>query len=480
MLSDIANADLAVKSSCPGTTRSLTWPNQHSWSTGCTKDTRCRTADLAQVRSATLTCRRTPHHQYGRHGERRGSMLPQTKQRQRKEGVMDSKNHHVVVEEKLAGKRRKGKGRRKQQKEYKLLRYEELPEYMQENEFIRDYYRSEWPIRNALLSFFSWHNETLNIWTCVQPPSLLLHLLSVFNATLRSLWVLWLQTFVGIPGVLGAHLAASQSSCVVENVSCNLGNFFGVSLRRFLDHRVLLWFGCLLHGYGCEQEATAFIKLSISSETTATSSPLPAAAAVRWPFFVFLGGSMFCLLCSSACHLLCCHSHRLNLFLLRMDYVGIAVMIVTSFFPPIYYIFQCDPHWQLTYLVAISAMGFITVFTLLSPHLSTGKFRAYRALLFSGMGLFGIVPAVHATVVNWGEPQRNVTLAYEAAMAVSYLTGTAFYVTRVPERWRPGWFDLAGHSHQIFHVFVMAGALAHYGAAVIFLRWRDEVGCGTP
>ncbi|RZS08124.1 hypothetical protein BHM03_00039059, partial [Ensete ventricosum] len=33
-----------------------------------------RTADLAQLRSATPTCRRTPHHQYDRHGERRGSM----------------------------------------------------------------------------------------------------------------------------------------------------------------------------------------------------------------------------------------------------------------------------------------------------------------------------------------------------------------------------------------------------------------------
>ncbi|RWW41055.1 hypothetical protein BHE74_00053476 [Ensete ventricosum] len=73
---DMANANLTAKSSRPGTTRPLTWPNQHSWSTGCTKDTRCRTADLAQVRSATPTCRRTPHHQYGRHGERRGSMEP--------------------------------------------------------------------------------------------------------------------------------------------------------------------------------------------------------------------------------------------------------------------------------------------------------------------------------------------------------------------------------------------------------------------
>jgi predicted membrane channel-forming protein YqfA (hemolysin III family) len=30
----------------------------------------------------------------------------------------------------------------------------------------------------------------------------------------------------------------------------------------------------------------------------------------RWPFFVFLGGVMVCLLSSSTCHLLACHSHR--------------------------------------------------------------------------------------------------------------------------------------------------------------------------
>lgn len=95
------------------------------------------------------------------------------------------------------------------------------------------------------------------------------------------------------------------------------------------------------------------------------------------------------------------------------------------------------------------------------------------------MGLSGIVPAVHATIVNWSVPQRNVTLAYEAAMALSYLTGTVFYVTRVPERWKPGSFDLAGHSHQIFHIFVIFGALAHYVAAVIFIGVRDKLGCNV-
>lgn len=160
-----------------------------------------------------------------------------------------------------------------------------------------------------------------------------------------------------------------------------------------------------------------------------------------------------------------------------MDYVGIAVMIITSFFPPIFYIFQCTPVWQLVYLTGISVMGVFTIVTLLTPAFSTGKFRAFRAMLFVAMGLFGLVPAVHAVVVNWNEAKRNVTLAYESVMALSYLTGTAFYVTRIPERWKPGFFDLAGHSHQIFHVFVILGALAHYGAALVFLEFRGEVGC---
>ncbi|CAI0388604.1 unnamed protein product [Linum tenue] len=98
-------------------------------------------------------------------------------------------------------------------------------------------------------------------------------------------------------------------------------------------------------------------------------------------------------------------------------------------------------------------------------------------MLFTSMGIFGLVPLVHAGLVNWSNPKRDAILYYEGAMALSYLTGTTFYVARVPERFRHGWFDLAGHSHQIFHVLVVLGALAHYGAALVFLEYRDQVGC---
>ncbi|KAL8136955.1 hypothetical protein V2J09_002956 [Rumex salicifolius] len=337
-------------------------------------------------------------------------------------------------------------GDTKKEKKYRLKSYDELPAYMKDNEFIIKYYRSEWPLKQAFFSLFKWHNETLNVWTHLLGFLLFLGLtILIHTMTVSEVVDLFGIIFRPFPGAKQAALSQGSKQLFMETANAILN----------------------------KNHTTA------ASPEQLLNLPLPSHLAPRWPFYIFLSGSMFCLLSSSVCHLFCCHSYHANTLLLRMDYVGITAMIITSFFPPIYYIFICERLWQIVYLSGISLFGLFTIVTLLSPALSSNKCRALRAMLFCCMGLFGLVPAIHASVVNWGNPGRSITLAYEAAMALSYLTGTAFYVSRVPERFKPGWFDLAGHSHQIFHVFVVFGAVAHFGAGLVFLQWRDMIGCDS-
>ncbi|MCO5559744.1 hypothetical protein L7F22_013346 [Adiantum nelumboides] len=306
---------------------------------------------------------------------------------------------------------------------YRLLDYHACPDYLKDNEFILSYYRADFPLGQALSSLFRWHNETLNVWT---------HLLGFLLFLVLTLFAIYelghLPTFSRCAQGLGLNMS---EHCVLETMKRDVAKMMGPAMDR----------------------------------------------ASRWPFFVFMGGSMFCLLASTVCHLFTCHSQSLAVFLMRVDYAGIATMIATSFFPPVYYVFQCEPIWQWIYLSTISTMGIITLGVLFAPALQHGKYRTFRALLFMSMGISGFIPSIHGLMMHWKEPLLPITVALEIGMAGSYCIGTVIYVVRVPERWKPGHFDLGGHSHNIFHMLVIGGAFFHYRAALLFLEWRDSRGC---
>ncbi|XP_028774298.1 heptahelical transmembrane protein 5-like isoform X2 [Neltuma alba] len=299
---------------------------------------------------------------------------------------------------------RAGKGKRLWKKvKYQLVEYHCLPGYLRDNEYILGHYRSEWPLKQALLSVFSIHNETLNVWT---------------------------------------HL---------------IGFFLFLALTIYTAMKVP--------------------KHSVKEDLANIIAPLMMRPITRWPFFAFLGGAMFCLLASSVCHLLSCHSERMAYIMLRLDYAGIAALISTSFYPPVYYSFMCNPLLCNLYLLSITLLGISTILFSLLPVFQNPEFRTIRASLFFGMGLSGVAPILHKLYLFWGEPEVFRTTGYEILMGALYGIGALVYATRIPERWKPGKFDIAGHSHQLFHILVVAGAYTHYRAGLVYLRWRDLRGC---
>ncbi|XP_075514831.1 heptahelical transmembrane protein 4-like isoform X2 [Primulina tabacum] len=276
---------------------------------------------------------------------------------------------------------KEGKGKRLWKKvKYQLVEYHSLPGYLKDNEYILGHYRSEWPLKQALLSVFTIHNETLNVWT-------------------------------------------------------------------------------------------------MKDDVANIVAPLMSRPITRWPFFAFMCGAMFCLLASSACHLLCCHSERLSYIMLRFDYAGISALISTSFYPLVYYSFMCYPLFCNLYIGFITVLGIGTILVSLLPIFQSLEYRNFRTMLFVGMSLSGAAPILHKLILFWNQPEAVHTTIYEVLMGTFYGIGALIYATRVPERWMPGKFDIAGHSHQLFHIMVVAGAYTHYRAGLVYLRWRDLEGC---
>lgn len=84
-------------------------------------------------------------------------------------GYCDERDHQGCSDEtppkSPGGSQRAQELWRKVKKQYELVEYHVLPEYLRDNEYILRHYRSDWPLKETLLSMFTVHNETINIWT---------------------------------------------------------------------------------------------------------------------------------------------------------------------------------------------------------------------------------------------------------------------------------------------------------------------------
>lgn len=391
-------------------------------------------------------------------------------------------------EEEIDERSNRGKGKRLWRKvRYQLVDYHSLPGFLKDNEYIRSHYRSEWPLKQTLLSIFSIHNETLNVWTHLIGFFLFLSL-TIYTA-MKVPKVVDLHSLHHLPDVLKRvdlhNMPADLMTCLPSLPHMPDFHKFREEMKTMdilpsltsWHHAMELLSNCVPERFSSGNHTDVCILRSMKDDVADILAPLLRRPITRWPFFAFLGGAMFCLLSSSICHLLSCHSERLTYIMLRLDYAGIAALISTSFYPPVYYSFMCYPFFCNLYLGFITIFGIITISVSLLPVFQKPEYRAMRASLFFGMGVSGILPIFHKLYLFWNHPEALHTTAYEVLMGIFYGLGALVYATRVPERWMPGKFDIAGHSHQLFHVLVVAGAYTHYHAGLVYLRWRDLKGC---
>lgn len=182
-------------------------------------------------------------------------------------------------------------------------------------------------------------------------------------------------------------------------------------------------------------------------------------------FGAYFAGAIVCLGLSSAYHMLSCHSPSVGELFCRLDYCGIALLITGSFLPCIYYGFYCD-YWitKVVYTLFIGSLCVATIMVSLCDRFSVPEYRPLRAGVFFSFALSGIFPSVHWMLAQDWFTVANLRFSLFCifCMAALYITGAALYAARIPERFFPGKFDVWFHSHQLFHIFVIAAAVVHY------------------
>lgn len=115
---------------------------------------------------------------------------------------------------------------------------------------------------------------------------------------------------------------------------------------------------------------------------------------IRWEekavIGTFFAGAIICLGMSFAFHTVHCHSECVGKLFSKLDYCGIAMLIMGSFVPWLYYGFYCDFQPKVIYLSIVIVLGMTSIVVSLDERFSEPKYRFLRAGVFAGFGLSGV------------------------------------------------------------------------------------------
>ncbi|KAJ1633547.1 hemolysin-III related-domain-containing protein [Pavlovales sp. CCMP2436] len=183
---------------------------------------------------------------------------------------------------------------------------------------------------------------------------------------------------------------------------------------------------------------------------------------------LLLGAAQACFAMSAAFHLLNTVSLRAYRILHKCDIAGILVLVLACYLAGLQLGFGCAPHWAWRYQAAIVCSSAALAWCLV---------RGERVPRAAALGMTLLVVAAIWPIAHWASLMAsNEELAmfgprlgrFFALLAV----GLGFFATGLPERCAPGRFDVWGHSHTWWHVFVMLAIASFHTSLEEYSHWR--------
>jgi len=217
------------------------------------------------------------------------------------------------------------------------------------------------------------------------------------------------------------------------------------------------------------------LKSYLDSEIKNELKNSPKKELNKIPLYIILICIILCLTFSCSYHALKIISPVYHNISHRFDHGGISLLISGSCIAPYYYFFYHENKFKYFYLIEIIVLGLgIFIFTILSSDFSKPHKRAFRGVLFILFGITTGIPVVHMTffgdTIRGYQPGAKFDNWYYGG--ISYIFGAILYILRFPEKKFRGKFDYIGSSHQLFHVFVLLGALFHFFGSLDAYQYR--------
>ena len=184
----------------------------------------------------------------------------------------------------------------------------------------------------------------------------------------------------------------------------------------------------------------------------------------RWPLFVNMASAAICMGISAVYHLFFVYSTGAYSFLAKLDYTGIVILCFGSAVSPTMYTYACSDVAHLrNFFMGCLIFTSVTVFLFTTlPYFARNDLKWLRGTMFVIFGISVSFPLLYSKFLFEESLILDTDVFLFALGGAFYIAGAVLYSTKVPERCKPGAYDICGHSHQIFHVCVFIGALIHY------------------